>query len=106
MMTAGQQAAPTQPGMPNMKIIIYLMPLMMLFFFNNYASGLSLYYFVSNILTIILMLVIKNYIIDDNKIRLQIEENKKRPKKTSGFSARLQRAMEQAEKQKKLKGKR
>ena len=106
MMTAGQQATPTQPGMPNMKIIIYLMPLMMLFFFNNYASGLSLYYFVSNILTIILMLVIKNYIIDDNKIRLQIEENKKRPKKTSGFSARLQRAMEQAEKQKKLKGKR
>jgi YidC/Oxa1 family membrane protein insertase len=106
MMTAGQQAAPTQPGMPNMKIIIYLMPLMMLFFFNNYASGLSLYYFVSNILTIILMLVIKNYIIDDNKIRLQIEENKKRPKKSGGFSARLQRAMEQAEKQKKLKRKR
>ena len=100
MMTAGQQATPTQPGMPNMKIIIYLMPLMMLFFFNNYASGLSLYYFVSNILTIILMLVIKNYIIDDNKIRLQIEENKKRPKKSGGFSARLQRAMEQAEKQK------
>lgn len=106
MMTAGQQATPTQPGMPNMKIIIYLMPLMMLFFFNNYASGLSLYYFVSNILTIILMLVIKNYIIDDNKIRLQIEENKKRPKKSGGFSARLQRAMEQAEKQKKLKRKR
>ena len=106
MMTAGQQATPSQPGMPNMKIIIYLMPLMMLFFFNNYASGLSLYYFVSNILTIILMLVIKNYIIDDNKIRLQIEENKKRPKKSGGFSARLQRAMEQAEKQKKLKRKR
>ena len=52
------------------------------------------------------MLVIKNYIIDDNKIRLQIEENKKRPKKSGGFSARLQRAMEQAEKQKKLKRKR
>jgi len=70
MMTAGQQAAPSQPGMPNMKVIIYLMPLMMLFFFNNYASGLSLYYFISNILTIILMLVIKNYIIYDNKIRI------------------------------------
>jgi YidC/Oxa1 family membrane protein insertase len=38
-MTTGQQAMPQQPGMPNMKIIMYLMPLMMLFFFNNYASG-------------------------------------------------------------------
>ena len=102
MMTMGQQPAPSQPGMPNMKIIMYIMPLMMLFFFNNYASGLSLYYFVSNIITILLMLVIKNFIIDNEKIRLQIEENKKRPKKIGGFSARLQKAMEQAEKQRKL----
>mgnify|MGYP001256346052 FL=1 len=100
-MTTGQQAMPQQPGMPNMKIIMYLMPLMMLFFFNNYASGLSLYYFVSNLLTILLMLVIKNVIIDDNKIHAKIEENKKKPKKSGGFSARLQKAMEEAEKQKK-----
>ena len=103
-MTTGQQSMPQQPGMPNMKIIMYLMPLMMLFFFNNYASGLSLYYFVSNLLTIFLMLVIKNYIIDDQKIHAQIEENKKKPKKAGGFSARLQKAMEQAEKQKKARG--
>jgi len=100
-MTTGQQPMPQQPGMPNMKIIMYLMPVMMLFFFNNYASGLSLYYFVSNLLTIILMLVIKNYIIDDSKIHAKIEENKKKPKKAGGFSARLQKAMEEAEKQKK-----
>ena len=100
-MTTGQQAMPQQPGMPNMKIIMYLMPLMMLFFFNNYASGLSLYYFVSNLLTIILMLVIKNYIVNDQKILSKIEENKKKPKKAGGFSSRLQKAMEQAEKQKK-----
>jgi YidC/Oxa1 family membrane protein insertase len=81
-MTTGQQPMPQQPGMPNMKIIMYLMPVMMLFFFNNYASGLSLYYFVSNLLTIILMLVIKNYIIDDTKIHAKIEENKKKPKKS------------------------
>ena len=103
-MTTGQQTIPQQPGMPNMKIIMYLMPLMMLFFFNNYASGLSLYYFVSNLLTIFLMLVIKNYIIDDQKIHAQIEENKKKPKKAGGFSARLQKAMEEAEKQKKAHG--
>jgi YidC/Oxa1 family membrane protein insertase len=103
-MTTGQQAMPQQPGMPNMKIIMYLMPLMMLFFFNNYASGLSLYYFVSNLLTIFLMLVIKNYIIDDDKIHAKIEENKKKPKRAGGFSARLQKAMEEAEKQKKARG--
>ena len=104
-MTTGQQPMPQQPGMPNMKIIMYLMPLMMLFFFNNYASGLSLYYFVSNLLTIILMIVIKNYIIDDTKIHAQIEENKSKPKKASGFSARLQKAIEDAEKQKKARRK-
>lgn len=106
MMTAGQQSAPQQPGMPNMKVIMYIMPFMMLVFFNNYASGLSLYYFVSNVLTIILMLVIKNFIVDDEKILAKIEENKKKPQKKGGFSARLQQAMEQAEKQKKARGKR
>ena len=104
-MTTGQQPMPQQPGVPNMKIIMYLMPLMMLFFFNNYASGLSLYYFISNLLTIILMIVIKNYIIDDTKIHAQIEENKSKPKKASGFSARLQKAIEEAEKQKKARRK-
>jgi YidC/Oxa1 family membrane protein insertase len=106
MMTAGQQAAPQQPGMPNMKVIMYIMPLMMLFFFNNYASGLSLYYFVSNVLTIVLMLVIKHFIVDDAKILTQLEENKKKPKKKGGFSARLHQAMEQAEQQKNAKRKR
>lgn len=106
MMTMGQQQAPQQPGMPNMKFIMYLMPLMMLFFFNNYASGLSLYYFVSNLLTIVLMLVIKNFVISEEKIFAQIEENKKKPKKTSGFTARLQKAMEEAEKQQRANKKR
>jgi len=101
-MTTGQQMMPaSQTGGVNMKVIMYMMPLMMLFFFNNYASGLSLYYFISNILTIVLMLVIKNFIIDDTKILTQIEENKKKPLKVGGFRARLQKAMEEAEKQKK-----
>ena len=102
-MTTGQQMmSPSQTGGVNMKVIMYMMPLMMLFFFNNYASGLSLYYFISNVLTIVLMLIIKNFIIDDQKVLSEIEENKKKPLKAGGFRARLQKALEEAEKQKKV----
>lgn len=102
LMTTGQQSMPQQEGMPNMKFIIYMMPLMMLFFFNNYASGLSLYYFISNTLTILLMLVIKNFIIKEDNIKAQIAENKKKPRKVGGFTEKLKKAMEAAEAQKKL----
>jgi YidC/Oxa1 family membrane protein insertase len=100
MMTTGQNM-PTQPGMPNMKFIMYLMPFMMLFFFNNYASGLSLYYFVSNLITIGIMLVIKNFILDNDKIHAQIQENKKKPKKENKFQRKMREMMEQAEANKK-----
>ncbi|MGK0175324.1 MAG: YidC/Oxa1 family membrane protein insertase [Ulvibacter sp.] len=104
-MNQSQQAnmqPPAQEGMPDMqkmmKIMIYLSPIMMLFFFNQYASSLSLYYFVSNLLTIGIMLVIKNYVINEDKILLQIEENKKRPeKKKSKFRQRMDDAMKQAQ---------
>ena len=103
-MTTGQtMQMQQQPGMPNMKFIMYLSPVMMLFFFNNYASGLSLYYFISNLLTIVIMLVIKNYIIDENRIHLQVQANKQKPKKESKFQRRMREMMEQAEQQKKLK---
>ncbi len=100
MMTTGQNM-PTQPGMPNMKFIMYLMPFFMLIFFNNYASGLSLYYFVSNLITIGIMLVIKNFILDNEKIHAQIQENKKKPKKENKFQRKMREMMEQAEAQKK-----
>ncbi|WP_430412405.1 membrane protein insertase YidC [Kordia sp.] len=107
-MTTGQQMMsqqPAQEGMPDMskmmKYMMYFSPLMMLFFFNNYASGLSLYYFVSNLITIGIMLVIKNYIIDDKKIHAKIEENKKKPKKQNRFQKKMAEMMEQAEAQKK-----
>ncbi len=103
-MTTGQtMQMQQQPGMPNMKFIMYLSPVMLLFFFNNYASGLSLYYFISNLLTIVIMLVIKNYIIDENRIHLQVQANKQKPKKESKFQRRMREMMEQAEQQKKLK---
>ncbi|MEO9571707.1 MAG: membrane protein insertase YidC [Polaribacter sp.] len=106
-MNQSQQAnmqAPTQEGMPDMgkmmKYMIYFSPIMMLFFFNNYASSLSLYYFVSNLLTIAIMLVIKNYVIDEDKIHAQIEENKKKPEKAkSKFRQRIDDAMKQAQEQ-------
>ena len=102
MMTTGQNM-PQQPGMPNMKFIMYLMPFFMLVFFNNYASGLSLYYFVSNLITIGIMLVIKNFIIDNDKIHARIQENKKKPKKENKFQKKMREMMEQAEQQKKNK---
>jgi YidC/Oxa1 family membrane protein insertase len=107
-MTTGDQmmSAPAQEGMPDMgkimKIMIYLSPLMMLFFFNNFASGLSLYYFVSNTITIGIMLVIKNYIINDEKIHAKIQENKTKPKTMNRFQRKMQEMMEEAEKQKSL----
>ena len=99
MMTMAQTVQPQQPGMPNMKFLIYLSPVMMLFFFNNYASGLSLYYFVSNLLTILIMLAIKHWILDEKKIHAQIQENKMKPKKESKFQAKMREMMEQAEAQ-------
>jgi YidC/Oxa1 family membrane protein insertase len=110
-MTTGQQMAsqPTQEGMPDMgkmmKYMIYFSPLMMLVFFNNYASGLSLYYFVSNLITIGIMLVIKNYILDEDKIHAQIQVNKAKPKKQGKFQKKMAEMMEKAEEQKRLKGK-
>ncbi len=110
-MTTGDQqmAAPTQEGMPDMgkimKVMIYISPLMMLFFFNNYASGLSLYYFVSNTITIGIMLVIKNYIVDNDKIHAKIQENKAKPKSEGKFQKKMREMMEQAEEQKALKEK-
>ena len=101
MMTMAQTVQPQQPGMPNMKFLIYLSPVMMLFFFNNYASGLSLYYFVSNLLTILIMLAIKHWILDEKKIHAQIQENKMKPKKESKFQAKMREMMEQAEAQRK-----
>jgi YidC/Oxa1 family membrane protein insertase len=110
-MTSGdQQMAPPQDGMPDMgkimKIMIYLSPLMMLIFFNSYGAGLSLYNFISNLVTIGIMLVIKNYIVDNDKIHAQIQENKlKEPKKLGKFQSKMQEIMEQAEAQKAQKKK-
>ena len=111
-MTSGDQqmATPQQDGMPDMakmmKIMIYVSPIMMLFFFNSYGAGLSLYNFISNLITIGIMIVIKRYFIDSDKIHAQIQENKlKEPKKQGKFQRKLQEVMEQAEAEKAKKAK-
>jgi len=111
-MTSGDQqmAAPQQEGMPDMskmmKYMIYISPVMMLIFFNSYGAGLSLYNFISNLITIGIMLVIKRYFIDSDKIHAKIQENKlKEPKKQGKFQRKLQEVMAQAEAEKAKKNK-
>ncbi|WP_296381293.1 membrane protein insertase YidC [Winogradskyella sp.] len=111
-MTTGQQMAtqPTQEGMPDMgkmmKYMIYFSPILMLVFFNNYASGLSLYYFISNLISIGIMIVIKNYIIDEDKVLAKIEVSKTKPKKQNKFQKKMADMMAQAEQQKQEQQKR
>ena len=108
-MTTGDQsmAQPPQEGMPDMskimKVMIYISPVMMLIFFNNYASGLSLYYFISNLITIGIMFVIKNYIVKEDKVHAMIQEHKAKPKKQGKFQQKMQAMMEQAQEQQKTR---
>ena len=101
-----QMSAPQQEGMPDMtkmmKYMIYFAPIMMLIFFNQYASGLSLYYFISNLISIGILLVIKNFILDEDKIHANIQVKKAQPKKESKFQRKMKEMMEQAEKQKQM----
>ena len=94
-----------QPGMPNMKVIMNLFPIITLVFFNRFAAGLNFYYFCSNLISIIQMVVIKNYLIDEDKIHAKIQKNKAKPKKKkSGFQQRLEEAQKlQQERAKKNK---
>lgn len=75
-----------------MKWISYLMPILFLGFFNNYASGLTYYYFLGNMITFGQNVLIRKFFVDENKLHKQIEENKKKPVviKKSGFQKRLE----------------
>jgi YidC/Oxa1 family membrane protein insertase len=104
MTTAGQPPQPSQPGMPNMKVIQNFIPFTMLFFFNKFASGLSLYYLAANLVSIGQMLIIKRYFIDEVKIKAVIDENSRTPKKKSSFQQRLEEMQkEQTKKSKEIK---
>ncbi|MDD2298368.1 MAG: membrane protein insertase YidC [Fermentimonas sp.] len=91
-MDTGQQ---TMAGMKSMPLI---MSIFMFFFLNSYPAGLNYYYFLSTLITIVITTIMKK-VIDEEKILAQLEENKRKPKKKSGFMARLQEAQKLQEKQ-------
>ena len=75
--------------MAQMKWMMYLMPIMFLGFFNNYAAGLSYYYFLANMFTFSQQFLMRRFI-DDEALLKEIEENKKKPRKKSKFQKRLE----------------
>lgn len=95
MMSTGNQ-------MPGMKTMMYFMPVMLLFVFNSFASGLSYYYFLANVITFAQMFAFR-FMIDEDKIRQKIEENKKKPVKKSGWQKRLEDMAKQQQQQKRRK---
>ncbi|MCI3937732.1 membrane protein insertase YidC [Chryseobacterium aahli] len=104
VMTSGNMQQPQQEGMPNMKVIMYIFPITFLFFLNTSASGLSWYYFVSNAINILIILVIKYVILDEKKIHAQIQANKEKPKAEGKFQKRMREMMEKAQEQQKTQG--
>ncbi|MGC4129712.1 MAG: membrane protein insertase YidC [Bergeyella sp.] len=102
IMTSGNIQQPQQEGMPNMKVMMYIFPVMFFFFLNTSASGLSWYYFISNAINILIILVIKYWILDEKKIHAQIQANKAQPKKEGKFQKRMREMMEKAQEQQKL----
>lgn len=95
-MNSGNMQQPQQPGMPNMKVIMYIFPVMMIFFFNNYSAGLSYYYFISTLISILIMVIIKQFFADEDKLRAKMAERKAKAaanpkeKKKSRFQEKLE----------------
>ncbi len=88
------QNQPSSASMPGMKWMMYLMPVMFLFLFNDYASGLSYYYFLSLLITIVQTYIFRACVNED-KVRARMAQNAAKPKKKSGFMARLEEAQRQ-----------
>ncbi|MCM1005781.1 MAG: membrane protein insertase YidC [Prevotella sp.] len=79
-------------GAPGMKWMMYLMPVFFMIFFNNYAAGLSYYYFLSLLITIVQSWAIRKWVVNEDDVRKAMAENAKKPRKKSGFMARLEEA--------------
>ncbi len=94
----------SNPQMAQMKWIMYLMPIMFLGFFNSFASGLSYYYFLANMVTFGQQFLFKK-LVDEDAIHAKIQENKKKPVTKSGFQKKLEDMAKQAQTQQKAKKK-
>lgn len=99
-----QEMTASTSQMPGMKAMMYMMPVMFLVFFNNYASGLSYYYFVSTLITILQTILIRRFV-DEKAILAKLNANQKKPKKKSGFQARIEEMSKQQQLQQKNKKK-
>ncbi|WP_289055338.1 membrane protein insertase YidC [Carboxylicivirga marina] len=99
-----QEMTQSSQQMPGMKGMMYMMPVMFLFFFNNYASGLSYYYFISTLITIGQTLLIRRFV-DEDALLAKLNANKKKPSKKSKFQQRLE-DMQKQQAQAGKKGKR
>ncbi|MBR4147701.1 MAG: membrane protein insertase YidC [Bacteroidales bacterium] len=86
------------PQMKGMKVMMYLMPIMFLGIFNSYSAGLSYYYMLANIITFLQMFVFRK-MINEDKVRATIEENKRKPQKKSRFMQRLEEAQKAQQQQ-------
>ncbi len=98
-MNSGNMQQPQQPGMPNMKVIMYIFPVMMIFFFNNYSSGLSYYYFISTLISILMMVIIKQFFVNEDKLRLKMAEKKTQNAGKEKKKSRFQEKLEQMQRQ-------
>ncbi|MDE1193434.1 MAG: membrane protein insertase YidC [Arachidicoccus sp.] len=93
------------PGQEMMKYMPYIMPFVMFFAFNGLPAALTLYYTISNLVTLGIQLVIQKYILDHNKILAQINEKRKQPKQKSKFQVRMEQMQEQQKKMQELRKK-
>lgn len=82
-------------GNPVLKYMPYFFPIILLFVFNKLPSGLTWYYTVSNVITLVLQFIIQNYIINHDKILAKIEENRKKPKTKTKWQERMEQMQEQ-----------
>ncbi|MDI3520587.1 MAG: YidC/Oxa1 family rane protein insertase [Anaerophaga sp.] len=99
-----QQTTQSSAQMPGMNVMMYLMPVMFLFFFNSYAAGLSYYYFISTLITIVQTVMIRQFV-DEKAILAKLKANQKKPVKKSKFQARLEEMQKQQAQLQKGKGK-
>ena len=97
-----QKLQPSSPQADQMKLMIYIMPIFMLFLFNSFPAAITYYYLLQNIISIVQQWAVTKIFISEDKIREEIDAHKKKPKKQSLFQKKMQEAMQLAEEQKKM----